>query len=183
MKKILPLLLAALCLLTGCSSKYSGLFEKLRTDTADSTALSFNADIRAEYDDRTERFSLACTRSAGETCVTVTRPESIAGVRARCADGGLKLEYGAVSMDLGVTDEKTGLTPAAAPAILTDAIINGFLTACGRDGDTVLCSVAYNDDISVQLWLSGTEGVPVRAEIVSGGRVTVFCDISDWKTE
>ena len=85
MKRIcLPLLAIVCLLLTGCAGRevekaYAGFSERVNA----AQSLSFTANVRAEYEHKTAKFTLSYTEDDSGGAVTVLAPELIAGVTAR----------------------------------------------------------------------------------------------------
>ncbi len=181
MKRLaLPLLLVSL-LLTGCGQRGS---EKRFLAFSDALAaketLSFTADVRAEYADRTLEFTLAYEKDAEGETVTILRPERIAGIRARLKPGGSTLEYEGLILETGPLDPY-GLTPMNALPKLTEALLTGHLDSHWTDDGALVCKLILDDRVSVSVWFEPESMTPRRAEIQSGETVCLFCELSDWR--
>ncbi len=76
MKKLYLAILLCLCIpLTACGGTAARTgFDALSAKMQDASALSFEARIRAEYDDSTAEFTLAYAEKDGESTVTVISP-------------------------------------------------------------------------------------------------------------
>lgn len=181
MKRLCPFLLALCLLLGGCGASKAGEeYQSFAGDLSARSDLAFTAELRAEYEDKTLSYTLSYREDAEGCTVTVLAPETIKGVKAHLRAGGSQLEYDTVVLDTGALD-RYGLSPLSALPTLVDTLRCGHLdSAWEEDGQTVWQLIA-DDNLSVQVWLEGESLTPVHAELISDGRVTVFCDISDWR--
>lgn len=182
MKRLRPLLLLCLLclLLAGCgknpaADRYAPFSEALgaRGD------LRFTAAVRAEYPDRTARFTLCYADESEGYSVTVSEPEEIRGVTVHLNGASSSLGYDSVVLDTGALD-RYGLSPTTALTRLVEALRTGHLESAWEEDGLTVWQLVPDDALTVQVWLSG-EGIPVRAELISEGRVAVFCEILDWK--
>lgn len=151
------------------------LSEKL--STADT--LGFTAVLRAEYDDRSEEFTLDYFEDAEGCVVTVAAPDIIKGVSARIDDGETALEYEGVMLDTGPLDSY-GLTPMSALPLMVEAIKSGYIDSAWTDGDNIAAVFIPDDNTSVEMRIDKYTKTPVSAEIASDGHVRVFAEIKDW---
>ncbi len=182
MKRVsLALLLAFCLLLTGCQGKenekrFFAFSDKLnRTD-----ALSFTAELRAEYADRTLSFTLGYEKgSEGET-VSVVKPEQIAGIRARRAAGKDTLEFEGLILDPGPLDPY-GLTPMSALPSLVEALCSGHLDSHWEESGALVYRLILDDHVSASVWFEPESMTPHYAELQSDDTVRVFCTIDDWR--
>ena len=180
MKRLCPVLLLCCLLLTGCGgAKIKESYQKFADGLNARTDLSFTAEIRAEYEDKTASFTLLYTEYADGCNVEILSPGLVKGIRARLEKGETRLEYGSVMLDTGELDGY-GLSPMSALPALVKALREGHLDACWtEDGKTVLQLIA-DDCLTATVWLESGSMTPMRAELSSYGRVRVFCTITDW---
>ena len=71
----------------------------------------------------------------GETVLTVTAPELVAGITARIAEGETVLEYDGAGLSLGLLDGG-GLTPVSAVPALMEQIEKGYMAKCAWAGES-----------------------------------------------
>lgn len=182
MRKIFLPLAAALCLLlTGCGSKaYQQQHQALQQRMGQSPVLSFRADIRAEYPDKTARFTLGYSRDESGAVVEILAPKLVAGVKARLEPDGSSLEYDGLMLGTGDLDSH-GLSPMSCLPLLVSCLERGTLDSGSQDGADSVLELQDSDDLRCRVWLSGAELLPSRAELISEGRVMVFADIHDWQ--
>ena len=180
---LLPALMISL-LLSGCGS--AGVQQKIAEQNeklAAAEELSFTADITANIGDEVFECSLACAFDKETVTAEVLAPESVAGVRARVADGSVALEYEGLSLGVG-TAGLDSITPIGAVPLLVQALRSGFLQRCWteRDGDrTLLVAQIYVSDLAaLTLWYDGETLTPIHGEFSRDGAVVLRCEIKDF---
>ena len=180
MKRIIvPILLCAL-LLTACGknhgeSDFKAFSERLNhLDT-----LSFNAQVRAEYEHKTARFGLAYEENKEGGRVTVLAPELIRGVSAHIKPGSSTLEYDSVVLDTGSLDS-FGLSPLSSLPAMLRAMRQGHVDSVWEEDGKTVVLLEPDDDLKCSVWFSKSDMRPMRAELITDGRVTVYVEISDW---
>jgi len=179
MKKLC--LLFALCLvLTGCERRdIKAEFEAFSASLEETDSLSFTANIRAEYEDKTARFTLGYEENAEGGTVTVLAPELIKGVKAHVAQDGTSLEYDTVVLDTGALDN-FGLSPLSSLPVLVQSMRSAHLDSHWEEGGMRVLQLEPEDELKCRIWFESESMIPVQAEIISAGRVTVYIEISDW---
>ena len=181
MKRMLPILLCLCLLLAGCGRDGAERdFESFsaRLNTLD--ALRFTAKVRAEYEHKTARFTLAYEEDAEGGRVTVLAPELIRGVSARFKPGGTTLEYDSVVLDTGSLDS-FGLSPMSSLPVLLHAMRVGHAESFREEDGQTVVQLAPDDKLLCTVWFDKGPLRPVRAELVTDGRVTVVVEINDWQ--
>ena len=182
MKRILISLLLCLCLpLTACGkprgeSEYRAFAERLNG----LDALSFTAQVRAEYEHKTARFTLQYEEDKDGGRVTVLAPELIRGVSAHVSPGGTALEYDGIVLDTGSLDS-FGLSPLSAMPVLLRAMRIGHVDSVWEEDGKTVVSLEPDDELKCTLWLEKGTMKPLRAELITDGRVTVTLDITSWQ--
>ena len=170
--------LCAVLLLTGCGSGLEQRWDEFTETVSEADGLSFTAALRAEYEDKSVSFELRYEQSGEECAVTVLSPEELRGVKAVRKDGSGALKYYGFVIDTGTLDG--GLTPVGALPYLVDALRGGYADCFWREGDSTVVRLIPEDG-TVTVWLEEESMTPVYAELASGERVTVFCEIEDWE--
>ena len=179
-KTVTAIFAAAALLLSGCGKNAAAdRFAPFSEALCGRADLSFTADVRAEYSDRSALFMLEYA-DEGEGCrVMVLAPEGIRGVTAHLNGAEAALGYDSILLDAGSLD-RYGLSPTTALPRLVEALRQGHLeTAWAEDGLTVW-ELRPDDTLSIQVWLDENL-TPKRAELISEGRVAVYCEITNWK--
>ncbi len=188
MRRAVLLALTISMLLGGCASDsgWKRQLEEKRGELRDASALSFTADISADLGESVFECSVKCTRSGGETELTVLAPELAAGITARIKDGETRLSYDGIELSVG-TLKNSALTPVGCVPALLDALLEGFITGVSAeqyDGGRLLTARIYVDESSYALvWFSPDDLTPLRAELICAERMAAGCTISDFSFE
>ena len=183
MKRVYPLLLMLCIVLTGCQRRdIEAEFDAFSSELSEQNALSFTANIRAEYENKTARFTLGYEEDAEGGTVTVLAPEIIKGIKARVSPGSTSLEYDTVMLDTGALDN-LGLSPLSSLPLMVQALKSAHLDSFWEEDEQLVLQLEPDDGIKCTVWFEPESMIPLRAEIISGGRVTVFIEISDWNAE
>lgn len=179
-RKLLPLLLSLCVLLSACgkSSAIKSAYDAFAEELSRASSLSFNASVRAEYEHKTARFALSYAEDDSGGTVTVVAPQIIAGISAHVAKGSTRLDYGDISLDTGALDEH-GLSPMSSLPLLVQALRSGYLDSFWEEDGSIVLQLIPNDDLICTVWFD-TDMTPLRAELISGGRVVIYADITDW---
>lgn len=164
---------------------------RIRGQYLEMTACSGHAELNADYGRRVYTYGLDFTWAGeGETLLTLTAPELIAGTTARIAAGETALEYDGVMMETGPLNA-AGLTPVdAVPALLTYAR-EGFAAECALEGEEetrlhVVCrdpQLQPGEGTEADLWFAPDTGALLRGELSDGGVTVIRCEISGFAME
>ncbi len=172
MKRIVALLLLFL-LLSGCADTAGDMDSVLSLrEKLLSGVCGFDAEVTADYGDKTYTFAMGCTLDAhGNLSFTVKEPESIAGISGTISkgEGNLYFDSTALAFELLADGQ---FSPVSAPWVLGTALRSGYITAVGKDGQQTRVTIrdSYAEDaLTVDVWLD-EKAIPVRAEILWDGR-------------
>lgn len=173
MKKVLPLLLAAV-LLTGCSQTPKEMERalSLRSKLLQASICSFDAEITADYGEILHTFRMNCTADPqGGISFRVRAPESIAGITGKLSKqgGALTFDDKALCFALLADDQ---LSPVSAPWVLMKALRGGYITSAGVENGQLRVSVndSYEDDaLNLDVWLNA-DNIPQKADICYAGK-------------
>ncbi len=166
----------ALLLLPGCGMKAEETaIRDFQTALAAAQKVSFTAEVRADFSDKIEEYTLNYTKDADGAAVEVEKPELLAGLRARVGKDASALEYDGAALDTGPL-AAWGLCPVSSLPELAAAMADGHLDLVWREGDAVAARFIPRDDLTVTVWF-GADGAPYHAEEQSDGKVLVYCDI------
>ncbi len=149
---------------------------------------SATVDLTAEYGDRVYDFTVdALCRKDGETVLTITAPELIAGITARLAEGETVLEYDGAALSLGDLDGE-GLTPVSAIPELFRQAATGWMARCAwEDEERTRLETLCRDPEAEEgtgaefLMLFDRETfAPIRAELSRDGVRVLTAQFSDF---
>ena len=145
----------------------------------ESEGLSFDAALRSEYDDKMVDFSVRYVSDAEGCSVTVTKPDLISGISAHVRKGESELRFDDMILDTGeLTD--FGLTPMSALPMLIDGVKEGFTDSVWEENGEIAAHIEATDELSLQLRLDKYSLTPLSAELISGEKVKVFVNITNW---
>ena len=175
------LLLISLC---ACRKQDSAMQKALdfRSALLAAGGCSFAAEVTADYGGTVEKFSGTCRcRTDGSADMTLTAPESIAGVTASVSKDGAKLSFGDTSVAFG-TLANGNLAPMAAPYILGACFAGEYIESAGTEDG--YCHVVYrkgydDTELRVDVWLSD-EPAPVQCEISYRGQKALTASLSEF---
>ena len=142
-------------------------------------SLSFTASVRAEYEHKTARFVLSYEEDAEGGRVTVQAPELIRGVSAHVSPGSSTLEYDSVVLDTGSLDS-FGLSPLSSLPAMLRAIRTGHIDSVWEEDGKRAAVFEPDDELRCSVWFGKSDMRPLRAELITDGRVTVYIELSDW---
>ena len=150
MRKLLSCVLMMTLLLSGCKGGGENTPEAaalaLRDTYQNLAGWSSTVDVTVEVGDKVFDFTLdAGWQKEGETVLTITAPELLAGITARIADGETMLEYDGAGLSLGLLDGR-GLTAVSAVPWVMEQIAGGYMAKCVWAGENKeLLQVTFRD--------------------------------------
>lgn len=140
MRRLLPCVLMMTLLLSGCRPAGGDETPEeaalaLREAYQALAGWSASVDISVCYTETVYDFSLDAKWSRdGETVLTITAPDLVAGITARVAQGETVLEYDGAGLSLGLLDD-SGLTPVSAVTACMEQIEKGWMAQCAWAGE------------------------------------------------
>ncbi len=183
-------MIALLLALAACGGSGAGgsraeqLAQDIRGEYLAMTACSAGLDVTADYGTRVYEYGIDLSWARdGETVLTLTAPETVAGLSARLSGGSSALEYDGVRVETGPLDE-SGLSPVDAVPVLLDCAQAGFLAECGLetvDGTEVLRVVSRDPEGTagtgreISLWFAPDSHALLRGEIAQDGFTIIQC--------
>lgn len=182
----LALLLAA-CGGKGGRDEANDRLNEIRTTYLSMTACSGHVDMRADYGLRVYDYGVDFIwEKEGETVLTLTAPENVAGTTARIAKGETALEYDGVMMATGPLDS-AGLTPIDVLPALLNYARQGYMAESTLEETGELLHVICRDPerdpgtgVEAELWFIPDTGAMVRAEISEDGYTVMQCTFTDF---
>ena len=180
--------------LTACGGSGEGsqaeqLALEIRGEYLDMTACNATMDVTADYGQRVYDYTIeAAYVKDGETTLTVTAPEIIAGVTARLSKDSTVLEYDGVCWETGALNPD-GMSPVdAIPALLAYAR-EGFIAECGMEtvNETELLRIVCRDPEGTagageecSLWFAPDTHALLRGELSQDGYTVIQCVFSQF---
>ena len=175
-------LMIPLLLLAGCGEREARLekgFDAFRESVAAASLVTVRGTLTADFGETTERYVLDASYDGKQTTVEIVEPALIAGVKAASRWGETSVEYGGVLLGTGALDED-GLSPVAAMPAIFAAMAGGYAELLWWDGGLIAARMYAGEDARCTVWLAADSLTPVHAEIASGGRTVISCDLTDW---
>ncbi len=199
MRRVLCALMMTLILLTGCGrgGQETGcsaeeLALRIRADYLAMTACNASVDVTADYGQRVYEYSMDLAwEKNGETRLTITAPENIAGITARIQDGKSFLEYDTVSLETGALSG-TGLSPIEVVPAALNYIMSGYIGECDfeTEDDRVLLWFCCRDPetepgvgTEAAFWFDPDSHALARVEVMSDGYCVVRCVFREFTIE
>ena len=190
MRKRLFCVLMTTLLLTGCGKAGGcGAEELALTIRGEYLAMehcALQAAVTADYGQRVYQYELAAAINGEETVLTLSAPETVAGLTARLTGEENLLEYDGVAVETGPLDDN-GLTPVSSVPALLEAVRSGYITACALEEEGTLLRVDCGDPAGspgtgteTALWFDASTHALVRGEISVDGFRVILCEFSDF---
>ncbi len=191
-KRLCAPMIALVLLLAACGGGGGNEAEEalagIRGQYLEMSACSGHADFTADYGQRVYTYGVDFTwRREGETLLTLTAPENVAGTTAHISAGETVLEYDGVMVETGPLN-LAGLSPIdAIPALLAYAR-EGFMAECTlEEGESPTLHLICRDPETQpgegtegELWFSPETGALLRGEISEEGFTVIQCEISNF---
>lgn len=190
MRKRLICVLMTTLLLAGCGRRGGNEGEELaltiRGEYLAMDGCSARAAVTADYGQRVYRYEMAVAVSGGETLLTLSAPETVAGLTARVSGEENLLEFDGLSVETGPLDGD-GLTPVSAVPALLEAARSGYITACALEEDGTVLRVDCGDPAGspgtgteTTLWFDAATHALTRGEISTDGFRVILCEFSEF---
>ncbi len=175
---ILPLCLLLMC--SGCGSKGNGGAD-IQAQYARVAAAQMEAEVTFHTGQEDRSFTLRCDYTPESSTVTVTAPETVAGITATVSGDGLTIGYDGAVLSAG----SGGLPgPVNALPYLLRALGSGYLLEQGREtlGDTdcyrlTLDAALGDTPLTCTAWLETETLLPRYAELTMEGTVVVSVEL------
>ena len=172
-------------LLAGCGrlevSEAEQLALEIRGEYLELERCSASLEITADYGQRVYQFGMEAQVQGEDAALTLTAPETVAGLTARWAGEAGTLEYDGVAVETGSLDPE-GLDPVSAFPVLLEAARSGYLTACALEEDGAVLRVDCGDPEGTPgsgrettIWFDSDTHVPLEGEIRVDGFRVIAC--------
>lgn len=191
-------LMISLCLaLSACgggsgASPAEQLALDIRGELLEVSAVAAQVSVTADYSRRVYEYGVDMAwRAAGESVLTLTAPENVAGVTARVLEGETALEFDGTRVETGPLDD-SGLSPLGGLPLLMEYARTGWMAECGTeelDGKQVLrvdCRDPENspgEGRACVLWFDPDTHALLRGELSQDGFTVLRCEFSQFETE
>ena len=168
MKKVWALVV--ILFLFGCSGETSEMDRGLafREKLLKAKGSSFEAEITADFGDKTYSFTLTCQGNEdGSLVFSIQKPNTISGISGILSGAGGKITFDADRAVAFPILADGVLTPVSGPWVFYNALRSGYILACGTEGELLRLTIndSYEEDaLQVNVWLD-SEDRPVMAEI------------------
>ena len=196
MRRIISCVLMMTLLLTGCGTRKEDSPENLasliRAEYLSLNGWSSAVNLSVDYGEQVFDFTVdAVWQRGGDTVLTVTAPDLIAGITARIRDGETLLEYDGAGLSLGMLD-LSGLTPVSAIPVLMECITSGYMARCSWSGEgegrelIVLCrdpNAAPQAGTEFTLYFDPTTHALKRAKVSVNGVQCLTAQFADFTME
>ena len=177
---------ALLAVLAGCAGSEDGAVQEaldFRTTLLASDSCSFTADVTADYGERVANFTLECAYrpETNDADLTVTAPETIAGISATVDGEAANVTFEEVSLELG-TLAGGQVAPLQVPQLLGDAWTYGYVESQSEEGDGYLVTYrsGYDSEELLVFTRFDSSMSPVQAEIYCDGVCVLTAALSDY---
>ena len=192
-RTLVCVLMTSLLLLTGCAGG-GGVSDAeqeallIRSEYLEGETFTARVHLVADYGQRVYEYGLDASVNGEETLLTVTAPETVAGVTARMKQDGSLLEYENLVLETGPLDER-GLTPVSALPVLLEEARSGFIHTCSytEEGELrVDCTDPEQEPgqgRSSSLWFDRETHSLVKGELSLDGYRMILCEFTDFTME
>lgn len=146
--------------------------------------------LTADYGQRVYEYGLALEyQREGESVLTVTSPDAVAGVTARLREGSGYLEYDGVWVETGPLDD-SGMSPMEAVPVLLRYATEGFIAECAMEAYgqgtalRVICrdpEARAGEGQECSLWFDPDSHVLLRGELSQDGFTVIQCVFSSFE--
>lgn len=177
-----------LFLLTGCKAGGGGdraqdLALTIRTEYLALENWTANCTITADYGQRVYVYGLTAAQAGEELTLTITSPDTAAGLTARIAEENGLLEYDGAILETGPLDED-GLSPVSALPALLEAAREGYIDSCILDESLmILCREPEKnpgEGTETSLWFDPDSHALLRGEIALDGFTVIQCEFENF---
>ena len=188
MRKYLVCVLMTTLVLAGCGpagvSEAEQLALTIRGELLEKTSCSAGVSITADYGQRVYQYQVEVQAGEEETALTITAPETAAGITAHVTGEDSRLEYDGMWVETGPLNEE-GLTPVSAVPALLRTARSGYITACALEENLLRVDCGDpegtpGEGTESSLWFDRETHALSRGEIRSGGFRVILCEFSEF---
>ena len=170
-KLVITALCLLLLLLTACGKEDTSSAAEIQRQYSLIATAQMEAELTYHSGGEERCFTLQCDYTPEKSEVTVTAPETVAGVSATVTGEELTLHYEGESASVG---DKSGLSPLAALPQMLHAVGTGYLLEEGSEtlGDIPCCRLKVDTTM-------GGEGVQCSVWIDEATLLPRYCEFSN----
>ena len=191
MRKLLFCVPMMILLLSACTGGAEGneaeeLALQIRGEYLAMGSCAGQAAITADYGQRVYQYELAVAVDGEETTLTLSAPDTVAGITARVTGQDGQLEYDGLSVETGPLDPE-GLSPVSAVPALLEGARSGYIVSCALEEDGTLLRMDCGDPegtpgtgSEVSLWFDTSTHALSRGEISVDGFRAILCEFTDF---
>ncbi|MBR4098667.1 MAG: hypothetical protein IKK44_01605 [Clostridium sp.] len=148
--------------------------------------IAFSVSVMSQTETTAFSYRADCLYAAGETQVTLTAPETVAGITARIASGQTALEYDGIQLETGPLNSD-GLSPMDALPAFFEAMESGYMAETGTEmiGETEVLRICCRDPeldpgqgLETVLWFDKAQKTLLQGEVRSDGFTVIRCEFS-----
>ncbi|MBE6969265.1 MAG: hypothetical protein E7442_03975 [Ruminococcaceae bacterium] len=179
MRRYVFALMMTLLLLCGCSGEQDEeIYERWRQEAA-GAKLSFDAEITALAGAEQTVYAVHVDHAGDTTELTLTAPESIAGICIQSRKGEAELCYEGLVLSLfgAASDpfDPCGVVPA-----WMEALSSPRLRCIGSEGEYLAAELPLEGEKSIRVFFERQSMTPFYMEATENGQCVVFCNIKNW---
>ena len=191
MRKLLFCVPMMILLLSACTGGAEGneaeeLALQIRGEYLAMSSCAGQAAITTDYGQRVYQYELAVAVDGEETTLTLSAPDTVAGITARVTGQDGQLEYDGLSVETGPLDPE-GLSPVSAVPALLEGARSGYIVSCALEEDGALLRMDCGDPegtpgtgSEVSLWFDASTHALSRGEISVDGFRAILCEFTDF---
>ena len=191
MRKLLFCVPMMILLLSACTGGAEGneaeeLALQIRGEYLAMSSCAGQAAITADSGQRVYQYELAVAVDGEETTLTLSAPDTVAGITARVTGQDGQLEYDGLSVETGPLDPE-GLSPVSAVPALLEGARSGYIVSCALEEDGALLRMDCGDPegtpgtgSEVSLWFDTSTHALSRGEISVDGFRAILCEFTDF---
>ena len=184
MRRLLVLALTILILMTGCAKTEDGLTRgaALR-NRLNSGVCSFQADILADFGDKTYDFSILCSYDPnGNLSFKVTAPDTISDISGTVSRNEGHILFADTVLTFPLLAEGD-ITPVSGPWLLLRALHSGYITSWCMESDKLRLSIDdsfQSGKLRFEL-LIDTDDYPIFGDIYWNGQKILSVSLSNFQ--
>lgn len=192
MRKLLCcVLMTMLPLLTACGTgqgrenQAETLALTIRGEYLEMTDCTAVAEVTADYGQRVYQYTIDVDWGEEETTLTLTAPETVAGMSARLQGKDSFLEYEELSLETGPMDDR-GLTPVSAVPALLEAARSGYIRTCALEEERLRVDCGEPEGEpgqgrEITLWFHRDTHVLEGGEVRLDGVRAILCQFREFE--